>query len=357
MRRAHWDYFIEEAGKERHVLSQHRCSRGSGLILTTFTVLLAVLMTGSGPAYCEPAEAAAPGEAQTVKDGKEVPAKEINNGFFFNRGAYVPLPYVITVDEEGCKINRILVQQMPKPPEGRPILKEDPGPFKWTPELEAKGMHKSGFVSHACSRFGYWENTYGFEEACKRFESYLKEQPLVVKTAVGGEGDFFIRYWTKDGDVDGFGFTRVKPGGTPAARGKDSGKNKVNDGKTPASKGEEPSTDEERRGKAFEMSVLERAAARMRGTLASGGAIFVGGGLTSMPAGEANRCLPRIYDILTSDLLADEKVAALVKGKLLLFLDPASMRAFVAGFKDTVSLRERMEKLPRAGPAREPAPD
>ena len=237
--------------------------------------------------------------------------KSIPTGFFFNAGEYVAPPYKITVDQDGVKINAICVREVPRHPKGTPIPKVDPGPFQWTAELEAKGMHKSGFVKHAIDRFRYWESQHGFDEAGERFEEYLKQQPLVASVAKGGIGDFGIRYQTKDGDDDGFGFSWPRP-------------KRTEDGIRP------------------ENYYLQQGAENLRQTLAGGGAFFVGRGRIYMPSSRVIEFLPQIYEILTSKEPAEHKVASLVERGL---LPRSDAQTLVDGFTDDRSLRKRIEEL------------
>jgi len=235
----------------------------------------------------------------------------IQTGFFFNAGEYVAPPYKITVDRDGVKINGILVRGATKHPKAPPTPEVDPGPFQWTAELEAKGMHKSGFVKHAVMRFSYWERHYPWDEACKRFEGYLKQQPLVVKVYEGGDGDFAIRYQTKDGEDDGFGFSRLRP----------------------------KRTEDTIRSESLS---LQQHAESLRQTLVSGGAFFFARGRIYMPSSRVKDFLPHIYEILVSKDPAQDKAASLVERGL---LPRSDAQTLVDGFTDDLSLRKRIEEL------------
>jgi len=239
----------------------------------------------------------------------------INSGFFFYRGAYLSPPYYVTLDEDGVKINGICVRRAWRPPPpGRPIPKVDPGPFKWTPELEKKGMSASGFNRHAIQRFRYWKKHHGYREACRRFEEYLKQQPLVARTEVRQRGVFTILYWTKDGEQDGFGFSPLKP---------------------------LPNKERLEQNRASLRHDVQSFSARLR----RGGAVFLGGpgfGDVFVPAGRARLEVRRIREILISDQAADWKAKQLVAEDLVTPpLEYAHL--FVKTFRDVPSLAKRLE--------------
>jgi len=249
----------------------------------------------------------------------------IVSGYFFNAGRYVPPPYRVTIDDQGIMINGVSVEPAPRPPKGIPIPKEDPGPFQWNPERLARGMHESGFVIHAMSRFRYWESQYGFAEACKRFIPYLREQPLVSRVGTDGDGDFAVSYWTKDGKRNGFGFSRAKP----LNRGPQGPPN------APGIRTRENADEQER--------MLEAKAEAIERQLSAGGAILLGPGELFLPRAAVKAYLSRIYDIATSGVSRKDKVDALVSEAMI--VSPDMAKAFVEGFVDSANLQERIRTL------------
>jgi hypothetical protein len=251
--------------------------------------------------------------AHVARDFYTAVTKEIDVGFVFYRGAYIVPPYRIRVVDGGIKINNVWAQAPPEPIREKNIIraaKEDPGPFKWTPEFLAKGTLPEEFNAHAFSRFNYWQAQYGYDEACNRFEAYLKEQPLVARTERRGLRMVEILYWTKDGHRDGYMLL-------PSL-----GRRMV-------------FTDPEEH--------LRRTGRVYHWMLGSGGAIFISRGELTMPPPNAARKLPRIYDIVTSNLEATEKAAALVNQRLI--LDPRMAEELVAGLIVTTALKERIDAL------------
>jgi len=243
--------------------------------------------------------------------------KAIETGFFFKDGVYVPPPYVVEVAEGGVSINGLWVREPPGPLPERNILrvpKEDPGPFKWTPELLAKGFTQDGFDRNACLRFLYWQSQYGFDEACNRFEAYLKEQPLVVRTERlrhGIGGGFSIRYWMKNGREDGYSF--LPPGGRRAP------------------------TEKERE------ATLQRIAQMYRETLAREGAILKGRAETLLPSGGAAKAVVRMFDIVNSPTSDEARATALMKEGPA--YDPKDAKNLVIGLKHSPALKERVDKV------------
>lgn len=239
-------------------------------------------------------------------------------GFLFKDGVYVPPPYDVQVVDKGVKINGLWAQEPPGPiPPGNVLTvpKEDPGPFKWTPELLAKGFTQEGFDRNANLRFLFWQSKFGFEEACNRFEAYLKEQPLVVRTerlAHGIGGGFSIRYWTKEGKEDGYSFLRPL---SPEVRKRLLPRDP-----------EEP---------------LRMAAGSYRYLLDIGGALFIGRGQRSVPPPLAAGIVGRIYDIVTSDMADKDKIAALAGENF----DKAEAEKLVVGLKANRELKNRIDKL------------
>lgn len=243
-------------------------------------------------------------------------------GFLFKDGVYVPPPYDVQVVDKGVKINGLWARKPPGPIPAENLIsvpKEDPGPFKWTPELLAKGFTQEGFDKNGMMRFLFWQSKYGFDEACNRFEAYLKEQPLVVRTKRlrhGIGGGFSIRYWTKEGKEDGFTFL---PPLSPEMR------------KTLLSRDpEEP---------------LRIAAGMYRHLLDTGGAVFIGRGGSLYPPSQAARAVARIYDIVTSGLDDKAKIEALVKEDV----NREEAEKLVVGLKANRELKDRIDKLTGEG--------
>jgi hypothetical protein len=239
------------------------------------------------------------------------------NGFFFFKGTYVSPPYTITVDEDGEKINGIIIMHADRRPTTSPAPDKDPGPFNWTQERKAQGLHKSGFMRHAILRFHYWQAEFGYDEACARFERYLRDQPLVARVARGAPGDFGLYYWTHDGEKRGIGFSRPAAPLTPA---------------------------EKKRKSAEQQERYEEAAEGTHRKLASGGALFYGRGSVFLPGARARRSLPRIYEVAASTTMPSEKKVAALVGENLIPV-PRIAEAFVEGFSDCPSLKSRIKEI------------
>jgi len=235
----------------------------------------------------------------------------INNGFFFYRGTYVSPPYFLRLDEDGLKLNGICIWRAFRSPRGRPIAKEDPGPFKWTPELIAAGTSAPGFLDHAADRFWYWFTTVGFDEACRRYESYMREQPVIVTVERSRAGDY--RVTGTDGEKRWIGFSRPVPGAD---------------------------VEHIKRDRESLMAQHEMAARLLRG----GGALLVLNGHVTVPGSKVLTWLPALYDMLTSDKSTETKLAY-VKAEF--YADPEEAHVFLTGFDDSPMLKKRIEALKR----------
>ena len=283
--------------------------------MTRRKVLLAVLLSfvlGGVCGWFLPRLAPKPPSEPPPKPSSEPPP--IDSGFFFYRGAYVSPPYRVRLDEDGVKINGICIDPRSNVSLRRPRPDKDPGPFKWTPELEAKGPSKSGFFDNAIERFYFWEKLYGFDEACNRYEQYMKQQPVFSKVERVAYGHFGIRYWTKDGQENGMS---ISP---------------------PPLKGSRPRA-------VVEEETLKSSMESNRRRLLQGGAIIVLRGSLLISPGSVLRKLPRIYEIAASNKSNDEKVNAFLAAPEL-YIDPRDeAETFVAGFRDSPSLKERVNAL------------
>jgi len=243
---------------------------------------------------------------------KEDKSPGIAAGFVFYQGRYVPPPYVIRVEGDTVTLNRQVIAKAPGlTKKGEPLPTKDPGEFHWTPELRAMGVQKSGFMEHAKTRFWYWYTQYGFDEAGRRYLSYLRSQEG-IKSAVrsrSGRGRFYVIYVTSSGERRGAGFTLGTKGG-------------------------------ERRKNAA--ASLERQAAQFRQLLSSGGALLSlgSGAYEAVPPARAKAILPELLAVLASNGSSALKEAELVERKLVNLKENA--RALSTRFEDHSSLRERL---------------
>jgi len=291
-----------ERHRDRSARSAERTGAGGHLVKWVCAVALAAATPG-------------PWETQMAR-AADVPDRSVDTGFLFVNGHYVAPPYRVSVDEDGVRINGFCVREAPRPPKVRPIPKEDPGDFKWTPDLLARGIGKSGFLPHATLRFRYWEREHGFDEACKRFETYLANQPLVKRTKRGGTGDWGLLYWLKGGEMRGISFSRRRA--------------------TPPKPPEPPE------------SALVREGSGFHKILAGGGALFFGRGCIAMTKSAVEERLPKIHEIITSAKSVDRKAAQLVARGLLPKRTAANVLA--TGFRESLALKRRIGDLKRASP-------
>lgn len=154
---------------------------------------------------------ASPGAEPPPKVPKSEDAQPLrtDKGFFFYNGEYIAPPYEISLDVHGIFINGRLVEAAPTVPSGRPVPKADPGPFKWTPELEVKGMSESGFLNNMVDRYAYWESVYGQEQAYRFLERYLQLQPILNDAKMIAPGEFVLT--TRSGKKEALRFSSGEP--------------------------------------------------------------------------------------------------------------------------------------------------
>lgn len=245
---------------------------------------------------------------------KGVASQGISKGFFFYKGAYVTPPYHVIADQDGVKINGLVVLAMPLILRARPAPASDPGPFKWTKELMAKGIDKSGFSDNATDRFLVWKRDQGFDRACELYEEYLRKQPIVVKVERGGVEPFSLRYWTADGKNHGVAFTATSD-----------------------------ETPDERRSR--RTRDMEEHASNLRALLQEGGVFVITRGTLIVPSQRVQEWLPALYDALSPATSPEQRVKILLKRPDLFLATEEEASVFGGGFGISPSLRQRIDAL------------